>query len=222
MKSTQAKLINIGVGFRGYIVLNYIKDNFITESIKGIELQNSNPLFFKNSADVKNAFDELTNSELINAEFNNGNIENIELNYELIRFVYKVEDVIISKEKIKKTKKDSIKIESQLIAVMNDIVSHYNNYSFLPRPSKLTDTNKEVLKSKLNIFSPETIKDAITYVSTQNWVLNKADENWLNMCWILRNIEGFMEGGKYRNNKSNVSSNIDLSKLREDKEVMFL
>jgi len=189
----QVSAINRNLDLKALVLLNYIRDHFFMEKIVGSKLQLSNPLVFTSSADVKSAFERLVDEGFLFGVYNRGVISSMELNFESFKDFYSAEDVVIKREKKSFVKKKEISGEEV------EIVDHYNKYPELPRPSTLTPTNRVIIKSKLDLYSLDEIKDAITFADEVNWIKSKLEEPWLNLTWIIRNIENFMPDGKYRN-----------------------
>lgn len=195
----QHELISRGVTYKGYALLNYLIDNLFMD-FKGADLQKLRPMFFKDAKCVKQAFDELENAEIIKGQYKSGNVFDIQPNRELIVSLSDISSGIkIEKKEVKKSSKKSDIDEAHL-----DIVKCYNSYATLPRPSTFTPLAKARLEEKLELYSPEQIKEAFGFASKQSWLINKGSEKWCNMAWVIGNIDGFMIGGKYR--KSDTSS----------------
>lgn len=177
------------------------------------------PLVFSSSRDVKAGIDELIKAELVTAEYSNGNISNIKATDKLFDVIEQDSTITVVKEK--KKSKDTPSVDPAVIA----IVKHYNSYDVLPRPSTMTPLAIKRITEKLELYGEDVVMDAITYASTQNWVINKGSEPWMNMSWIMQNLDGFVSGGKYRRNSSQVqdSSTNKYAKygIDEDDEYYF-
>lgn len=196
----QHELISRGVSYKGYALLNYLRENMFTD-VKGAELQTLRPMFFKDAKCVKQAFDELENAEIIKGQYKSGNIFDIEANRDLILQMSDISSGIkIEKKDVKK--KATAKLAPDEVL---DIAKHYNSYPTLPRPSTLTPLAISTIQDKLKVYSPEDIKDALTFASEQKWLISKGSATWCNISWVMSNIDGFMVGGKYRKDKDSVS-----------------
>lgn len=197
----QHELISRGVTYKGYALLNYLKDNLFSD-LKGADLQRLRPMFFKDAKCVKQAFDELGKAEIIRGVYKSGNISNIEPNIGLILHMCDISSGIkIEKKEVAKRSKSSDIRED-----IKDILLHYNSHAVLPRPSSPTPLVVSRIDEKLKIYSPEQIKDALDFASTQQWVINKGSEVWMNCGWIMNSIQEFMPGGKYRKGETSVKS----------------
>lgn len=211
----QVSAINIGLSYKGLLVLIYLRDHFYIQNIKSIDIQNTYPLFFNSSADTKGGIDELVNNNIITCRWTRGNISNIVIDGETLKGIFDNESLVINKVVVKK----KVTKEDPRVSLL---VSHYNEYPELPKPSTLTANVRAMALAKLELYNEDSIKDAITFASEQQWLTNKADERWCNLLWVLRNIEGFMEGGKYRKGKETSTKTNPILQMREDKNNIVI
>ena len=215
-KYLQVSALNHGLSHKGLFVLVYLRDHFYIQNIKSIDIQNTYPLFFNSSADIKAGIEELKNNNIISCNWNRGNISGIEIDGETISSIFDNENLVINKIVVNKN-------ESKENPKVSSIVAHYNTYPDLPRPSTLTANVRAVTTSKLELYGEESIKDAISFASEQKWLINKSNERWCSLLWVMRNIEGFMTGGKYRKGnetKQSVSSAIGIKQNNNNKVII--
>lgn len=214
----QHELIRLDVTYKGYALLEYMKDMYFS-NVKGADLQRMRPMFFKDAKDVKQAYDELVKAEIISATYSSGNISNLFPNVQKILELSDISSGIKIEKKATTKKSKSSDVPEEIL----DIVKHYNSFASLPRPSTLTPLAKTRIEDKLRILSPEQIKDGLEFASTVSWLVNKGSEPWCNISWVIQNIDGFIEGGKYR--KDNVSRQDDVvSKYgldSDNSEILF-
>lgn len=189
----QVEAVNRGLDVQSLALLVHLNDNWFLEEVRGIDIQNKYPILFKSSTEVRRAFDSISDKGFVTSNFVSGIMKEMELNKELFAELFTSCQTIIKRAGIKKT---TIKDASS--PDMLEIVKHYNTFPEMPRPATLTASNKSILNDKLKSLSKDEIMEAIGYADTAKWIKGKLEERWLNMNWILRNIEGFIEGGKYR------------------------
>ena len=188
----QIEATNLGLDAQALGLLIYINSNWYLEEVKGIDLQHRYPLLFKSSVEVKKSFDLISEAGFVTGNYVSGIIKDIELNKVEFHNFFTSNQTVIKREKVKKEPK------AEMSSDVTDIVKFYNTFPEMPRPAKLTASNKSILNDKLKSLPREQIIDAIKYADSARWIKAKLDETWMNMNWILRNIEGFCEGGKYR------------------------
>ncbi|MGL5715415.1 MAG: hypothetical protein ACRCX2_20520 [Paraclostridium sp.] len=189
----QNELKNKEVTYRGYELLQYLKDTYFSD-IKGSELQKLRPLVFKESRDVKQAFEELEKAMLISGEYKNGVIRNVIPNIQILLGIANLDTgiVVVKAE----PKKKSVKQEVPEDAL--SIIKYYNEFPELPRPATATPLVISRIEEKLKFMPVEQIKEAIEFASKQSWLINKGSENWCSMAWVINVINEFSDGGKYR------------------------
>lgn len=213
----QNELLSRGASALALVLLNHIIET-LSLPIKGADLQKTRPLYFKGSSDLKKAYDELIATGLIKADYKAGNIDNIQIDAIMYREFTDVSGgITVTKVKPQPKKKPIDDIPDEV----KDIVLHYNSYALLPRPSTMTPLVISRITEKLKILSPEQLKEAITYASNQQWLVNKAAEPWCNLGWVLGAIDGFCVGGKYRGNKADDAVNKYKTIDNESTEVFW-
>ena len=212
----QNELLGKGVTFKGYELLKFMKNTFFTP-IKGADLQRLRPLVFRESRDVKQAVDELIKAELINANYDKGNISDI---FPYVAALMALQDIssgitVTKKVATKKKKADEIPDD------VKDILLHYNSHASLPRPSTPTPLVISRIQTKLGIYSPEQIKDALDLAANASWLVNKGSEVWCSAGWVINAIDGFMPGGKYFSSGKNVDTSLDKYKIEDNNTEVF-
>lgn len=191
----QQNLLNAGVKYRGLFVLLYLRDNFWMKEIKKSDLRNRYPIIFQSYVDIKIGFEELKYAGLIDGF----NMDRTVVNE--YSFIPEILDNIFSSTIVTLPKaKKEVNVE-EVCNDVADIIKYYNTFDRLPRPANSTANVRNSIKTKLKTLSVETIKDGIEFASTQDWLFNKSEAIWCNLFWVINNIEGFCDGGKYRNKK---------------------
>lgn len=191
------ELIEMSVTYKGYHLLEYLKENYFGDVV-GADLQKARPLIFRESRDVKQAFDELVAADLIHGDYDKGNISNPLPNVEKLKSLTDISGGITVVKKATTRKKKT----SELPDEITDIIKHYSSYASLPRPSTATPLAIQRIESQLKLFSPEQVKEALTFASEQSWLINKGSENWCNLSWVMNVVHEFAPGGKYRTGAS--------------------
>jgi len=185
----QVAAINKDLNYKSFTVLIALKDLLYKSSIKNKEIQNLFPIYLNSSSEVKTGIEILQEKGIISCNYNRGVITNLKLNEDEVDEIFSGEKIVKEKKVVKKT---------PVTNELTEIVDYYNSFPELPRPSTLTQNVKITLNKLLEESNKSDINDAIKYASTQKWLTNKAEEPWCNLLWVLRNIKGFMVGGKYR------------------------
>lgn len=189
------ELYSRGVSSKGYYLLIAIRDRFLMD-IKGADIQKDVPFIFASSNDIKAGYEELVSASIINAVYDRGNISSISINRELIAEITKEEPV-----KIKRERKPKEPVSPPEKDPILDIILYYNSFELLPRPASATQLARANVKNAVEQYGENNVMNAIEYASKQQWLIDKGDEIWCSMNWIIRNIGNFMEGGKYFNTK---------------------
>lgn len=213
----QSELKSIDVTYKGYELLEYLKKTFFSNLI-GADIQRLRPLAFREARDVKQAFDELVNADLISANYDKGNIFDIVPNIEKLILIQDISKGITITKKTA-TKKRSTK--SDIPDDVKDILLHYNSHASLPRPSTPTPLVVQRITDKLAVYSPEQIKDALDLAANAKWLINKGSEVWCNCAWLMNVIEEFMNGGKYFKGSGATTDTTDKYKLDDDNSEVF-
>lgn len=210
----QIKAKSLGLSIKGLTLLMHIRDNFIPEIVKGSTLQKQNCLIFTSANDVKKGATELKEAGLIDCSYENGQIKDLNVDIVECNKFFSEKLNKIKRESVKKVAKKTEKTSPET----KDIIDYYNSFPLLPRPAGLTDTAKRVVGVAMGDHSVDSIKDGILHASKANWLINKADENWCNMVWVIRNIDRFVEGGKYRDKIQKSENNVVQS---EEEEIVI-
>lgn len=201
----QNELKSKGVTYRGYELLQYLKDTYFSD-VRGSELQKLRPLVFRESRDVKQAFEELTTAMVISGEYKNGVIRGVAPNTQMLLDMANLDAGIVvvkAEPKKKSAKKD---IPEDILS----IIKYYNEFPELPRPATATPLVVSRIEEKLKFMPVEQIKEAIEFASKQSWLINKGAETWCTMAWVMNVINEFSDGGKYR--KDSIATAITESK----------
>lgn len=189
----QVNLKNMGVSYKGYALLDYLLDRVFVD-FKSADIQKERCLFFNSSTEVKDAMEELRKAELIKSyNWDRGSVSDIKPNRELIVNISSIPE---TKQIIIKKPKYEMKTKSEISDSVLTIVKHYNEIDVF-KSTSLTKSIENYANIALEKYTVEQIIEAIDFASNQQWVIGKVDEIWFNLSWILKNIDGFMAGGKY-------------------------
>lgn len=197
----QAKAINLGLSLKDLLLMIYIKDTFIyKEYFVSAEIINDNPIIFASASEIKKSIEILETTGIINLlEWNKGKFK-IEVDKNMVRDLFALELVELKKADRtvirKKVEKKENPEEWQII------IDYYNSFDVMPVCKSVTTRREKALKEALSKHSIDDIKNAIEYALRQHWVLNKKDEGWMDIAWILNKTEDFLEGGQYRKNET--------------------
>lgn len=206
-----------GVGIKGYYLLVALRDRFLLDT-KGADIQKQHPYIFASSTDIKAGYEELVNSSILSAVYDRGNINDVVINKELMDEMMKEEPVKIKRERKAKKKEVSPPEESPVM----DVILHYNSFEFLPRPASATALAKSTVSNAIEEYGIEQVMQAIEFASKQQWLIDKGDEIWCSMNWVIRNIGNFMEGGKYyKVNKQETRSKSILDTYKKDDIIIM-
>lgn len=189
----QVKCINAGLDYKDIIVLNYIKQNMFKTFFTSKEICDAYPAFIKSSSDVQTSLNKISSIECLNFNWDKGKID-LEYNFDKFAEFFTPEKT--SKVVIKRPKKE-LKDMSEFSEVELDIINHYKSIPTLPRVVSMTPRRVNALRVALENFSPEKIKDAISYAGEQDWVAKKSGETWMDMSWVLTHTGDFLLGGRY-------------------------
>ena len=97
----------------------------------------------------------------------------------------------------KKKAKPKVKVTDEKEEELKEWYEIYKKYPRLPQHKTFTQNTRINLVDVVGKYTKEDFVDALECAS-DSWVQNKLDERWMTAGWILKNIAGFMEGGKYR------------------------
>lgn len=210
----QVAAMNKGLTSKDLILLTYLKENFFLGKVSGINIRNRYPIFFSSSKEISTAFDSLIEKGIVTGEYNRGIITNLSFDEQSMI------DIFFNKDRVIKEKKKTQIIKEE--GPVTEIIKLYRSFDALPRPAAFSKINIGLTKEALEMYSEDEIRDAISFAST-TWF---ATETWRkksfsSYSWFLRNIEGFMEGGKYRKKVSSRSSST-IDDLRDDvNDIVF-
>lgn len=216
----QVNLQNMGVSYKGYALLDYLISRIFVD-FKSADLQKERCLFFSSSSDVKESLDELNKCGLIKSyEWDRGSVSLVKPNRELIikTLLPPETQQIVIKKTAATTKRAKTEISDSVIS----IVKHYNELGVF-RGQSATKTVDNFANAALEKYTLDQIIEAIDFASTQQWVLNKVDQPWFNLAWILKNIDGFMLGGKYNKYGEKNEENVGNKYIKDsDSSTFFL
>lgn len=216
----QVNLQNMGVSYKGYALLDYLISRIFVD-FKSADLQKERCLFFSSSSDVKESLEELNKCGLIKSyEWDRGSVSLVKPNRELIIKTLlppETQQIVIKKTTVT-TKRVKTEISDSVIS----IVKHYNELGVF-RGQSATKTVDNFANVALEKYTLDQIIEAIDFASTQQWVLNKVDQPWFNLAWILKNIDGFMLGGKYNKYGEKNEENVGNKYIKDsDSSTFFL
>ena len=216
----QVNLQNMGVSYKGYALLDYLIGRIFVD-FKSADLQKERCLFFSSSSDVKESLDELSKCGLIKSyEWDRGSVSLIKPNRELI--VQTLLPPETQKIVIKKAAAATKRVKTEISDNVITIVKHYNGLGVF-RGQSATKTVDNFANAALEKYTLDQIIEAIDFASTQQWVLNKVDQPWFNLAWILKNIDGFMLGGKYNKYGDNSEEKVENKYIKDsDSSTFFL
>lgn len=209
-KIIQAKAVNMGLVLKDLFLLQYFKDQFLyTNTFTSSEINKDNPLL--DTKDIKESLERLVDCELVEMieEWNRGTFK-ISLIPDNIKTLYKIENVEIKKEKKKKEKKVTYLDNKPEV---QNLLNFYGTMVFLPQFAKITERIVAIADEKIQKYSLDDIKDALIYANDQQWLRNKANENWCTFNWIMNKIDEFIPGGKYRKKETTQEQIIPVSKV---------
>lgn len=200
----QVKAINLGMNYKDFLVLYYLKNHMYLLDFKSSDIYNEYPIFLKSSSDIYDSLKKLKELEFIDYSWNKGKF-NVCYNVDNFSkfFTPDKEDVI----KIKRTAPIKIQ-DTGFDKKENDIIEYYKTLQTLPKCVTMTPIRISALKNALSKYDVEQIKEALLYASKQEWLISKTGEQWCDMSWILKKISDFMSGGKY--NKGEIKSASDI------------
>ncbi|MGL5713820.1 MAG: hypothetical protein ACRCX2_12430 [Paraclostridium sp.] len=210
----QNELKNKAVTYRGYELLQYLKDTYFSD-VRGSELQKLRPLVFKESRDVKQAFEELVGAMLISGEYKNGVIKNVIPNIQILLAMANLDTGIVVVKAEPKKKSVKKEVHEDVLS----IIKYYNEFPELPRPATATPLVISRIEEKLKFMPVEQIKEAIEFASKQSWLINKGGENWCSMAWVINVINEFSDGGKYRKDSTGTTTESKYSAMMENDSV---
>ena len=216
----QVNLQNMGVSYKGYALLDYLISRIFVD-FKSADLQKERCLFFSSSSDVKESLEELNRCGLIKGyEWDRGSVSMVKPNRELIIKTLlppETQQIVI-----KKTSATTKRVKTEISDSVISIVKHYNELGVF-RGQSATKTVDNFANAALEKYTLDQIIEAIDFASTQQWVLNKVDQPWFNLAWILKNIDGFMLGGKYNKYGEKNEENVGNKYIKDsDSSTFFL
>lgn len=216
----QVNLQNMGVSYKGYALLDYLISRIFVD-FKSADLQKERCLFFSSSSDVKESLEELNKCGLIKSyEWDRGSVSLVKPNRELIIKTLlppETQQIVI-----KKTSATTKRVKTEISDSVISIVKHYNELGVF-RGQSATKTVDNFANAALEKYTLDQIIEAIDFASTQQWVLNKVDQPWFNLAWILKNIDGFMLGGKYNKYGEKNEENVGNKYIKDsDSSTFFL
>ncbi|MEG0151631.1 MAG: hypothetical protein RR744_00430 [Cellulosilyticaceae bacterium] len=176
-------------------------------------------MFFSNKAQLSDAMDSLISSGFIDASDSRLEYEIVWHHSKVREMFDSVESVIIKKPRVK-TKKESEADENEDVRVK--IFNHYKTLGNLKQQSKLTDFLRTSIDTALSTYKEDDILEALSYANSVEWLANSIDKLWNNAGWVIKNIDKFMDGGKYRTSNKEVQKEVVISKYYSNDTILTL
>lgn len=214
----QTFCVNNGVTKDGYILLHYFHSRFFPYSIKNSDIYSDMPMFFSSKPQLSDAINSLVESGFIEVSDNRTEYE-ITWHHSKVRELFdSVESVLIKKPRVKTVKKEIDESETVRLTILN----HYKTLGNLKQQSKMTDFLRTAIDKSLETYSKEQVIEALSYANTCEWLANSIDKLWNNAGWVIKNIENFMEGGKYRKFTKEEPAQKNTAKYYDDVGILTL
>lgn len=190
----QARAMNLGMSCQDFLVLIYLKNHMYLRKFKGVDICNEYPIFIKSLKNIQDSLSKLQDLEMLEFSWDRGNID-IQYNIDKFEdFFTPDESKIVQIKRVTPTKKNKV---GDFNDDENEIIQYYKTIQTLPRVISMTPKRVFALRDALSKYSKDEIKEALLFASQQQWLINKTDEIWCDMSWILNKIGDFMSGGKY-------------------------
>lgn len=194
----QLNAVNNGLSIFELVTLDVLLKaiNEISEA----EIKNSLPFFFSTTLHVRKVVAALEEKDYVEI------LDKVDTLYHYKLNVSKVKDVYATNTKIKVKQVKVSTTKDEPINEYKNIYSSYNTSGL--RKIRVNIGTDNLIKKHLETYTLEQIEDAMRFAVTQQWIINKAGENWCNINWILGKLNEFMEGGKYNRNRDLIKTSL--------------